>query len=55
MTKVFPEIEEHNNDYLPGLSRAGSNRSGLFVAPITKTSLDLCRPSSSANNCDTTL
>ena len=41
--------------YLPGLNRAGSMRSGLFVAPITNTSAFLCKPSNSANNCDTTL
>lgn len=40
---------------LPGRSRAGSNRSGLFVAPITNTSVVLCIPSSSDSNCDTTL
>lgn len=39
----------------PGLKRAGSRRSGRFVAPITNTSQALWRPSSSANNCDTTL
>lgn len=40
---------------LPGLRRAGSRRSGLFVAPITNTSQDLCSPSNSASSCETTL
>ena len=41
--------------YLPGLSRAGSIRSGLLLAPMTNTCSDLLSPSSSANSCDTTL
>ena len=40
---------------LPGLSRAGSIKSGLLVAPITKTTAVLLIPSNSANNCETTL
>lgn len=41
--------------YRPGLSNAGSRRSGLFVAPITNTSDFLLRPSNSASNWETTL
>ena len=41
--------------YLPGLRRAGSTKSGRFVAPMTNKSVDLCKPSNSANSCDTTL
>lgn len=40
---------------LPGLSSAGSTKSGRLVAPITNTSVDLLSPSISASNWDTTL
>ena len=40
---------------LPGRKSAGSIKSGLLVAPITKTSAAVFNPSSSASNCDTTL
>ena len=41
--------------HLPGRSKAGSSRSGLFVAPMTNTSVDFEMPSSSARSCETTL
>ena len=40
---------------LPGLSSAGSKRSGRFVAPMTNTSSNRCSPSSSDSSCETTL
>lgn len=44
-----------DRSHLPGLSSAGSIRSGLFVAPITNNCEDFWRPSSSANSCEMTL
>lgn len=44
-----------DRSHLPGLSSAGSIRSGLFVAPITNNCEDFWRPSNSANSCEMTL
>jgi len=49
------EMAEKLKTCLPGLSNAGSTKSGRLVAPITNTFVDLLSPSISANNCDTTL
>lgn len=54
-TTALASITITSCPHLPGLRSAESSRSGLLVAPITKTSEDFCRPSSSANSWDTTL
>jgi len=51
----WTEMREKWKTCLPGLSNAGSTKSGRLVAPTTNTSVDLLSPSISANSCDTTL